>query len=59
MQPSTMETLEKKGLAIDFTRLTSYAKVTEHEISHNDIVVMGSDGVFDNLFDDQIVRECI
>ena len=31
----------------------------EHEVAHNDIVVMGTDGVFDNLFDDQIAKTCI
>lgn len=29
-----------------------------HELKHNDIVVMGSDGLFDNLFDDDI-KNCI
>jgi serine/threonine protein phosphatase PrpC len=27
-------------------------------VEHNDVVVMASDGVFDNLFDDQI-KACI
>ena len=31
----------------------------EHEVAHNDIVIMGTDGVFDNLFDDQIINNCI
>ena len=25
----------------------------------NDIVILGSDGVFDNVFDDLIVKECV
>ena len=28
---------------------------TEHYVENNDIVVMGSDGIFDNLFDDDII----
>ena len=31
----------------------------EHEVKHNDIVVMGTDGLFDNLFEDQIIKNCI
>ena len=30
-----------------------------YDVLHNDIIVMGSDGVFDNLFDEQIMSECI
>ena len=52
MQPSTIEKLKEKGLDIDQTKLTSYAKVEAHEIQHNDIIILGSDGVFDNLFDE-------
>ena len=59
MQPSTIDTLIRKGLDIDQTKLTSYAQVEAHEIQHNDIIVLGSEGVFDNLFDEQIMRECI
>ena len=29
---------------------------TQHKVQHNDIIVMGSDGVFDNLFDKDIKR---
>ena len=28
-----------------------YLFFQDHEIMHNDIVVMGSDGLFDNVFD--------
>jgi len=31
------------------------AKVTNHQVQHNDIVVVGTDGLFDNLEDKQIV----
>ena len=31
----------------------------EHEVRHNDIVVVGTDGLFDNLFPDQIIKSCI
>ena len=31
----------------------------DHRVEHNDIVILGSDGVFDNLFDQQIIKECI
>ena len=30
-----------------------------HYVNHNDIVVMGSDGVFDNLYDTDIISQCI
>ena len=30
-----------------------------HVVEHNDIVIMGTDGVYDNLFDKQIIDECI
>ena len=29
-----------------------------HEIQENDIIVMGSDGLFDNLFDEDI-HDCV
>ena len=29
-----------------------------HSVSHNDIVIVGSDGLFDNLFDDEI-KSCV
>ena len=51
MQPSTIEKLNKLGLYVDQSKLTSLAESREHTIRHNDIVVLGSDGVFDNLFD--------
>ena len=35
------------------------AQDNKHEIKHNGIVVMGTDGVFDNLFDSQISDVCI
>ena len=28
----------------------------EHSVQHNDIIVMGSDGVFDNTFDEEITE---
>jgi serine/threonine protein phosphatase PrpC len=28
-------------------------------VRHNDIVVMATDGVFDNLYDDMITKECV
>ena len=31
----------------------------DHRVEHNDIVILGTDGVFDNLFDQQIINECI
>ena len=31
----------------------------DHRVEHNDIVILGTDGVFDNLFDSQILSECI
>ena len=31
----------------------------KHDLAHNDIIVMGSDGVFDNLEDDMIIKECL
>ena len=31
----------------------------EHIVKHNDIVVLGTDGLFDNLFEDQIITNCI
>jgi protein phosphatase PTC7 len=34
------------------------ADLQVHEIQHNDILVVGTDGLFDNMFDDQI-REVI
>ena len=35
------------------------AQDNKHQIEHNDIIVMGTDGVFDNLFDSQISDVCI
>ncbi len=32
------------------------AQDASHDVQHNDIVVMGSDGLFDNLFDEDIKR---
>jgi serine/threonine protein phosphatase PrpC len=29
---------------------------TEHEIKHDDIIVMGSDGLWDNVFDEEIIQ---
>ena len=43
----------------DYYNLPYNAEDNQHEVKHNDIVVMGSDGVFDNLFDEQIMKECI
>ena len=30
--------------------------VNSHEVDHNDIIVVGSDGLFDNLFDIRIIE---
>jgi len=30
-----------------------------HQVEHNDILIMVTDGVTDNLFDEQIIEECI
>ena len=30
-----------------------------HKVQHNDIVVMATDGVTDNLFDEQIIDQCV
>ena len=30
-----------------------------HSVQHNDIVILGTDGVFDNIHDEQIISECI
>ena len=54
-----VEELAARKIEIDHTKLTSYALDFEHEILHNDVIVIGSDGVFDNLFDEQILIECI
>ena len=32
---------------------------SEHLVQHNDIVVMGTDGVYDNLHDEQIIESCV
>ena len=31
----------------------------EHTVEHNDIVVLGTDGVTDNLFDEQMIDNCL
>jgi len=31
----------------------------DHMMVHNDIVVLASDGVTDNLFDEQIIDQCL
>lgn len=35
------------------------AQDAEHEVEHNDIIVLATDGVTDNVFDHQIMNECI
>ena len=35
------------------------AEEKQHTLKHNDLVVMGSDGVFDNLYEHMIVDECV
>ena len=30
-----------------------------HDVSHNDVVVLATDGVLDNVFDDEILSTCI
>ena len=35
------------------------AKVNSHRVQHNDIVILATDGVTDNLFDEEIISECI
>lgn len=35
------------------------AQEQEHRVEHNDIVVLATDGVTDNVFDSQIIDECI
>lgn len=30
-----------------------------HRVRHNDIVILATDGVTDNLFDEEIISECI
>lgn len=37
-------------------RWPTKAYSTSHAIENNDIIIMGSDGVFDNLFDDDIIQ---
>ena len=32
---------------------------TQHRVFHNDIIIMGTDGVFDNLYEEQIIKKCI
>ena len=35
------------------------AEENQHTVKHNDVIMMGTDGVFDNLDDDQIFVNCI
>lgn len=35
------------------------AKVDSHQVQHNDIIILATDGVTDNLFDEEIIRECV
>ena len=42
-----------------FSDLEKEVFPNDHYVQHNDIVVMASDGVTDNLFDDQIIDQCI
>ena len=35
------------------------AKENSHAVRHNDIVVLATDGVTDNLFDEEIISDCI
>ena len=39
--------------------LHTKAQEFDHRVEHNDIVIFGTDGVFDNLYDSQILNECI
>ena len=41
-----------------FSDLEKEVLPNDHEVQHNDIVVMATDGVSDNLFDEQI-EQCI
>lgn len=45
------------GMRSKKTRKLSH--VDSHIVKHNDIVILGTDGVHDNLFDEQIIKECI
>lgn len=36
-------------------RWPTRAYSTEHVVSHNDIVILGTDGLFDNLFEEDII----
>ena len=47
------------GLRFKFEDLEHEVAPNDHEVQHNDIVVMATDGVSDNLFDEQIIEECI
>ena len=40
-------------------KLPHAAQEREHQVQHNDIVMLASDGVVDNLFDEQILSQCI
>jgi len=43
------------GIRYKFEDLEHEISPNDHEVQHNDIVVMATDGVSDNLFDEQII----
>ena len=47
------------GMRYKFEDLQREVFPNEHSVQHNDIVVMTTDGVTDNLFDEQIIEQCI
>ena len=42
-----------------FSDLEKEVFPNEHEMQHNDIVVLATDGVSDNLRDEQIIEQCV
>ena len=43
----------------DIKKTEKEALENQHDVRHNDIVILGTDGVHDNIFDEQILNQCI